>query len=114
MAMQQQLDTTPVQCLSSKEEIEAKLVEAGDKLVLIDFYATWCKPCEALKPVFKRCAEEYSNVIFCKVDIDEAQDIDEFKIQKLPTIVFFKKGKEVKKLIGFDIDKLKHGIQSFM
>ncbi|XP_069779023.1 thioredoxin-like isoform X2 [Narcine bancroftii] len=93
MAMQQQLDTTPVQCLSSKEEIEAKLVEAGDKLVLIDFYATWCKPCEALKPVFKRCAEEYSNVIFCKVDIDEAQ---------------------VKKLIGFDIDKLKHGIQSFM
>lgn len=74
-----------------------------DKLVLIDFYATWCGPCKMLSPVISEIANEYSeSVKVCKVNIDESQDLAlKYNIMSVPTLIFLKNGKVVKSSVGF-------------
>jgi len=74
-----------------------------NKLVLIDFFATWCGPCKMLSPIISEIANEYSNNIkICKINIDENQDLAlEFNITSVPTLVFIKNGKIVKSCVGF-------------
>ena len=57
--------------IATKAEFEQKLAEAGDKLVVVDFWATWCPPCVAIAPVFVQISEEMADsAIFYKVDVD--------------------------------------------
>ncbi|KAB0352993.1 hypothetical protein FD754_017850 [Muntiacus muntjak] len=49
------------------------LNSAGDKLVVVDFSATWCGPCKMIKPFFHSLSEKYSNVVFLEVDVDDCQ-----------------------------------------
>lgn len=74
-----------------------------DKLVLIDFYATWCMPCKMLSPIISEIADEYENNIkVCKVNIDENQDLAlKYNIMSVPTIIFLKNGEVVKSNSGF-------------
>ena len=66
-------------------------------VVLVDFYADWCGPCRMLAQVL----EELENVTIYKIDTEESKNIaTEFKVSALPSVVFFKDGKEVKRLIG--------------
>ncbi len=74
-----------------------------NKLVLIDFFATWCGPCNMLSPIISEIANEYSNSVkVCKVNIDENQDLAlKYNIMSVPTLIFLKNGKVVKSSIGF-------------
>ena len=74
-----------------------------DKLVLIDFFATWCGPCKMLSPIISEIANEYSNhVKVCKVNVDENQDLArKYNIMSIPTLIFLKDGKMVKSSVGF-------------
>lgn len=74
-----------------------------DKLVLVDFYATWCGPCKMLSPIISEIAREYSNGIkVCKVNVDENQDIaQKYDIMSIPTLIFFKNGEILKVNVGF-------------
>lgn len=74
-----------------------------DKLVLIDFFATWCGPCKMLSPIISEIANEYSNSVkVCKVNIDENQDLAlKYNIMSVPTLIFLKNGQVVKSSIGF-------------
>lgn len=74
-----------------------------DKLVLIDFYATWCGPCKMLSPIISEIANEYSNMIkVCKVNVDEDQELAlKYNIMSVPTLIFFKNGSVVKDIVGF-------------
>ena len=66
-------------------------------VVLVDFYADWCGPCRMLAQVL----EELESVTIYKIDTEESKNIAaEFKVSALPSVVFFKDGKEVKRLIG--------------
>ena len=58
----------------SKSEFD-QAVNAGDDLVIVDFFATWCGPCKMLSPVVERMADKYGDVHFYKVDIDEEIDL---------------------------------------
>ncbi len=71
-------------------------------LTLVDFFAEWCAPCRMLVPVLEELAEEKKDQMkFCKVDIDQAQDITtEFQVTSVPTLILFKDGKEVNRTIG--------------
>lgn len=74
-----------------------------EKLVLIDFFATWCGPCKMLAPVFEQAGEEMKNdATFLKVDIDQSLELaQQFRISTVPTMMIFKNGKPVETLVGF-------------
>ena len=58
-----------VQMVETKAEFDA--IVAGDKLVVVDFTATWCGPCQMIGPKFAAMADEFPDVQFVKVDVDE-------------------------------------------
>lgn len=73
-----------------------------DKLIMIDFWATWCGPCLSLAPTVEAIAEDYKGkMVVGKVNVDENPAVSfKFKIRSLPTILFVKDGKVVDKQIG--------------
>jgi len=83
------------------ESFEAE-VKNGKDLVLVDFYATWCGPCKMLAPVLEQVADEVKEkAIIKKLDIDECLDIaKEFNVMSVPTMILFKDGKEVERIVG--------------
>jgi thioredoxin 1 len=78
--------------------------------VVIDFFATWCGPCKRIAPFFEKLSESVKSVSFFKVDVDESQDlVNEFAISAMPTFVFLKDGKEIKRVEGADMTGLEAG-----
>lgn len=71
-------------------------------VTLVDFFATWCGPCRMIAPVIEQLATEVSGKAkIAKVDIDEAQQItSSLQITSVPTLVLFKDGKEVQRVVG--------------
>eukprot|EP00298_Acanthocystis_sp_HF-20_P006184 c16116_g2_i1.p1 GENE.c16116_g2_i1~~c16116_g2_i1.p1 ORF type:complete len:105 (-),score=31.31 c16116_g2_i1:37-351(-) len=84
-----------------------------DKLIVVDFFATWCGPCVRIAPEFERMAAEFSDVIFVKIDADEnGETAEAFSVESLPTFLFFKNKAVVYKVTGADTQALRAGIQS--
>jgi thioredoxin 1 len=80
-----------------------KEVEESKTLVLIDFFADWCGPCQMMKPVFEKISKEYEGKLkFAKVNTENSPELAEkFDIQGIPCLVIAKKGKEVDRIVGF-------------
>lgn len=84
----------------SKDNFD-QAVNAGEDLVVVDFFATWCVPCKMLAPVVERMAEQFSDVHFYKVDIDEELDLaSRFQVMSVPTLLYMKRGQVVSKSVG--------------
>ena len=77
-------------------------VISSDKLVIIDFWATWCGPCRALSPIMDELAEEYKDeVVIAKCDTEENNDIAmQFGVRNIPMLVFMKNGEVVDTRVG--------------
>ena len=75
----------------------------NDKLVIVDFFATWCVPCQMLTEVLREIDNEYSERIeIFKVDVDENQEVAiRYGITAMPTLVFLKDGEEVDRKVGY-------------
>merc|ERR1712150_238949 len=94
--------------IGSLDELNSQLASAGDKLVVIDFFATWCGPCKMIAPKLEEWSASMPNVVFLKVDVDEAEDVAaEYSIQAMPTFIFMKNKSKVGDLCGANADKLK-------
>lgn len=71
-------------------------------IVLVDFYATWCGPCQLLTPVLEEVEKEVNKLEIIKIDVDEFPDIARrFGIMSIPTLIVFKNGKQAKTSLGY-------------
>jgi len=76
-----------------------KFIKSG--IVVVDFWATWCAPCRAQGPIVAKLSTEMKNVKFGKLDVDTAREIaQKYNIRSIPTIIIFKDGEPVKRIIG--------------
>ena len=78
-------------------------VTKSEKVVIIDFFATWCVPCQMMSEVLRDVEKEYEDVVeVFKVDVDENQETAiRYDVTSMPTLVFFKDGEEVERKIGY-------------
>lgn len=77
-------------------------LKTGEKPLVVDFWATWCGPCRAIAPYIEELAKEYDGkIVVGKCDVEENDDIVmEFGVRNIPTILFFKNGEVVDRLVG--------------
>ncbi len=77
----------------------------SEQVVLVDFYADWCGPCQRMSPIIDEIEQEVDNIKVGKINVDENNDLAiKYGISTIPTIVIFKKG-EIKKTFVGVIDK---------
>lgn len=99
--------------VSSVSEFNAAL-SGTDKLVVVDFFATWCGPCKMIAPMIEKFAEQYAGqATFLKVDVDQAPELAQrHGISAMPTLVFFKNGSELTRVVGANLAAVKQNIVS--
>lgn len=84
----------------NEQDFNSAISEKG--ISVVDFFADWCGPCKMLAPFFEQAANEYTDVHFYKVNVDDSQSLAaKFDIYSIPTIIFFKDGNKVLQTTGF-------------
>lgn len=77
-------------------------VAVPEKLLVIDFWASWCGPCKMLSPVIDALSEEMADVTFYKVNVDDERALaSQFGVSSIPTVVMIKDQKIVNQFVGY-------------
>jgi thioredoxin 1 len=86
----------------SEDTFEKEVLQSSQP-VLVDFYADWCGPCRAIAPIVEEIARDLSDRLkVVKLDVDQnPQTAMQYGVQSIPTLIIFKNGKEVERLIGY-------------
>lgn len=98
------------------EDFESKVLKVPGPVV-VDFSASWCEPCRALKPVVERAAKKRTSIPFYTADADDVEEVmGKYGLYSLPTVALFKGGKLAKTMVGLtdtpaeDLDELLQGV----
>lgn len=84
----------------TKDNFENEVVK-NEKVVLLDFFATWCGPCRMVGPIIDEIAEENEHIAVGKVNVDEQLELaSQFQVYSIPTLVVLKDGKVIKQSTG--------------
>lgn len=78
-----------------------RYIEKNDLPIVVDFWASWCGPCQAMAPVFNDIAKQSPGLLFAKVNTEQAQQVSSnANIRSIPTVIFFHHGKEIDRISG--------------
>ena len=88
------------------KKIDAKDFEnevlKNEKMVVVDFFATWCGPCQMLMPVLEEIASQTDKFEIVEIDVDKAQQLAmQYAIEAVPTMIIFKNGMEIDRIGGY-------------
>ena len=76
-------------------------IEKNDLPVIVDYWASWCGPCQQMAPVYNQIAQQSPELLFAKVDTEQAKSISaDAGIRSIPTLIFFHQGKEINRVSG--------------
>ncbi len=86
----------------NSEDFKKEVINKKE-VVLVDFFATWCPPCQMLAPVLEKISESRAGYNIIKVNVDNNQELAiKYEVEAVPTMVIFKNGKPVSKLVGYN------------
>ncbi|MBQ6900940.1 MAG: thioredoxin [Firmicutes bacterium] len=84
----------------TKENFQKEIIES-EKPVLLDFFATWCGPCQMLSPVIDEIAAERSDIKVAKINVGEQRDLArQYKVMSVPTLMVIRNGEVVNRSLG--------------
>ena len=96
----------------NSQEFE-EIMQDKNGMYVVDFFATWCGPCKMLTPVFESVSEQFPDVTFCKIDIDENMEAAAaMRVAAVPTLLFIRHGEVTARTAGFmDEDELSEFVE---
>ena len=99
--------------IETQEEFD-EILKQG-RPTIVDCFAEWCGPCILMGPVFEKWSKKYTNILFTKIDVDEAEELAEsLGVDKLPTFLFYdNEGNLEEKFEGNDKQKLEALVDKF-
>ncbi|XP_030895740.1 thioredoxin domain-containing protein 8 isoform X1 [Neomonachus schauinslandi] len=104
-----------VQIIKDMDELKTFLKAAGCKLVVVEFSAKWCGPCQRIYPLVHAMSLQYQNVMFANVDVDDSQELAQtYHIKAVPTFQMFKQAQKIFEFCGADAQKLEAKIRELM
>ncbi|XP_012283677.1 thioredoxin-like protein 1 [Orussus abietinus] len=103
-----------VRVINDDGHFHSELRNAGSKLVVVDFTATWCGPCQRIAPVFEQLSGKYPNAVFLKVDVDKCAETAAMQgVSAMPTFIFYRNRSKLGLCQGADPSGLEFKIQQF-
>jgi len=94
-------------------DFHTELANAGSKLVVVDFHATWCGPCHKIAPKFAELSTRFPKALFLKVDVDQCtQTAQEQNVSAMPTFIFYRNKVKLDSMRGADPNMLEEKIKS--
>uniref|UniRef100_A0A0K0DRA9 Thioredoxin n=1 Tax=Angiostrongylus cantonensis TaxID=6313 RepID=A0A0K0DRA9_ANGCA len=102
----------PVQLANNLADLQSKINSADlNHLFVVDFFADWCGPCRVIAPLFEQFSGRFTNATFLKVNVDYSPDISRhYGVRAMPTFVLIKKGKEMERIQGANLQALEQAI----
>ncbi|XP_017862566.1 PREDICTED: thioredoxin-2 [Drosophila arizonae] len=114
-AAKEKSTTKKVITVQSKDDFDRIVAEAGNKHVLVEFFATWCGPCALIGPRLEEFAQEYADcLVIIKVDVDDNEDLaEEYDVSSMPSFLIIKNKIKLEQFVGSSGERVQSTLQKF-
>ncbi|XP_045785983.1 thioredoxin-like protein 1 [Maniola jurtina] len=100
--------------IENEAHFQSEMANAGTKLVVVDFTATWCPPCQRIAPIFEQLPAKFPRAVFLKVDVDRcAETASAQGISAMPTFIFYRNRTRIDRLQGADAASLESKVRQY-